>query len=276
MRRLQAMCCRICTIFQKVRRGPAVCWKATILVKRHVPATGLFTASGHFDTPLISVVDGPILKPFGVVIVITGWFGLVYNNAWQVVRYLCKYWISFGPILQQMKFPGKSEFYLHWIIKNIKTSDVKMWIWMWKKRPVKWRPGPSLVIWWTWSHFVDVWFSSISRKFRKFKNWSRIYAIFPEVPGLLASIVIHQTKPNSSDSGTSWKSYLTPNCSLSPNFTGPCASKILIVWWLLMKEMWPAGHNYDLLVTSETSWLLKKVVWPNSHTWQQLVTPWNS
>ena len=43
--------------------------------------TGLFTASGHFDTPLISVVDGPILKPFGVVIVITGWFGLVYNNA---------------------------------------------------------------------------------------------------------------------------------------------------------------------------------------------------
>ena len=76
--------------------------------------------------------------------------------------------------------------------------------------------------------------------------------------------------------GTSWKSYLTPNCSLSPNFTGPCASKILIVWWLLMKEMWPAGHNYDLLVTSETSWLLKKEVWPNSHTWQQLVTPWNS
>ena len=43
--------------------------------------TGLFTASGHFDTPLISVVDGPIIKPFGVVIVITGWFGLVYNNA---------------------------------------------------------------------------------------------------------------------------------------------------------------------------------------------------
>ena len=42
-----------------------------------VQPTGLFTASGHFDIPLISVVDGPILKPFGVVIVITGWFGLV-------------------------------------------------------------------------------------------------------------------------------------------------------------------------------------------------------
>ena len=48
---------------------------------RKAPSTGLFTASGHFDTPLISVVDGPILKLFGVVIVITGWFGLVYNNA---------------------------------------------------------------------------------------------------------------------------------------------------------------------------------------------------
>ena len=72
--------------------------------------TGLFTASGHFDTPFISVVDGPILKPFGVVIVITGWFGLVYNNAWQVVRYLCKYCIKFGQILQQMKFPGNPEY----------------------------------------------------------------------------------------------------------------------------------------------------------------------
>ena len=30
--------------------------------------------------PHISVVDGPIFKRFGVVIVITGWFGLVYNN----------------------------------------------------------------------------------------------------------------------------------------------------------------------------------------------------
>ena len=79
-----------------------------------ITSTGLFTASGHFDTPLISVVDSLILKPFGVVIVITGWFGLVYNNAWQVVRYLCKYCIKFGQILQQMKFPGhvrKSDIY---------------------------------------------------------------------------------------------------------------------------------------------------------------------
>ena len=69
--------------------------------------------------------------------------------------------------------------------------------------------------------------------------------------------------------GTSWKSYLTPNCSLSPNFTGPCASKILIVWWLLMKEMWPAGHNYDLLVTSETSWTISdyKFIQEIGHCW---------
>ena len=40
--------------------------------------TGLFIASGTFDTPLISVLDEPILKPFGVVIVITVkiWFGV--------------------------------------------------------------------------------------------------------------------------------------------------------------------------------------------------------
>ena len=44
-------------------------------------ATGLFIASVTFDTPLISVVDGPILKLFGVVIVITVRFDLVYDNA---------------------------------------------------------------------------------------------------------------------------------------------------------------------------------------------------
>ena len=43
--------------------------------------TGLFIASGTFGTPLISVVYGPILKPFEVVIVIRVRFDLVYNNA---------------------------------------------------------------------------------------------------------------------------------------------------------------------------------------------------
>ena len=59
----------------------AVVWKIEIGSFIFSTTTGLFTASGHFDIPLISVVDGPILKLFGVVIVITGWFGLVYNNA---------------------------------------------------------------------------------------------------------------------------------------------------------------------------------------------------
>ena len=48
---------------------------------QHDPSTGLFIASVTFDTPLISVVDGPILKSFGVVIVITVRFDLVYDNA---------------------------------------------------------------------------------------------------------------------------------------------------------------------------------------------------
>ena len=34
--------------------------------------TGLFRVRGNFDTPLNSVVDGPILKSFEVVIGITG------------------------------------------------------------------------------------------------------------------------------------------------------------------------------------------------------------
>ena len=41
----------------------------------------LFIASGTFDNLLIYVVDGPILKPFGVVIAITVRFDLVYDNA---------------------------------------------------------------------------------------------------------------------------------------------------------------------------------------------------
>ena len=89
--------------------------------------TGLFTASGHFHTHLISVVDGPILKPFGVVIVITGCFGLVYNNAWQVARYLCKYWIKFGPIFLKMKYLGNpmSTLIEIWKISRLKT--LVMW-----------------------------------------------------------------------------------------------------------------------------------------------------
>ena len=68
--------------------------------------SGLFIASGTFDTPLISSVDGPILKPFGVVRVITVRFDLVYNNAGQVVRYLCKYCENFEPLFELMKCPG--------------------------------------------------------------------------------------------------------------------------------------------------------------------------
>ena len=47
----------------------------------YCPHTGLFRVHVNFDTPLISVVDGPIFKPFGVVIVITVRFDLVYDNA---------------------------------------------------------------------------------------------------------------------------------------------------------------------------------------------------
>ena len=52
--------------------------------------TGLFRVSELFDTPLISVVEGPILKSFEVVRASTGRFDLVYNNASQVGVYPIK------------------------------------------------------------------------------------------------------------------------------------------------------------------------------------------
>ena len=61
--------------------------------------------------------------------------------------------------------------------------------------------------------------------------------------------------------GTSCNSYLTPICSLITNFTGPYAPKILFVWWLTKKEVWPAGYNFDHLV---------------GFTWKELVTTGNS
>ena len=42
--------------------------------------TGLFRVHGLFDTPLISVVGGPISKPFDMVRVNTGRFGFMYHN----------------------------------------------------------------------------------------------------------------------------------------------------------------------------------------------------
>ena len=58
--------------------------------------TGLFRVCSTFDTPLISVVDGPILKYFEVVRAITSRFDLAYNNASQVGNYPpSKYGITF-------------------------------------------------------------------------------------------------------------------------------------------------------------------------------------
>ena len=65
----------------KRRDPPSESAAIVSLFRRKKESTGLFIASGTFDTPLISVVDGPILKPFGVVIVITVRFDLVYDNA---------------------------------------------------------------------------------------------------------------------------------------------------------------------------------------------------
>ena len=76
---------RIIAPYPDYKSGKDVQYSAKI-----VCLTGLFIASGSFDTSLISVIYGRILKPFGVVIVTTVRFCLVYDNAWQVARYLWK------------------------------------------------------------------------------------------------------------------------------------------------------------------------------------------
>ena len=50
--------------------------------------TGLFIASGYFDTPLNSWQDVPILMPFEWVNKHTGRFVLRYNDAWYMARWL--------------------------------------------------------------------------------------------------------------------------------------------------------------------------------------------
>ena len=71
--------------------------------------TGLFRVRGNFDTPLKSVVDGPILKSFEVGIAITGGFDLVYNNASQVGNYPLKIWHNFWTNFETNEISEKSE-----------------------------------------------------------------------------------------------------------------------------------------------------------------------
>ena len=63
--------------------------------------TGLFNPSVTNRTPLISYIHGPILKPFGLLIVISGWFCFVYHEPWEVGNYPSKIchevWTDFGP-----------------------------------------------------------------------------------------------------------------------------------------------------------------------------------
>ena len=44
--------------------------------------TGLFNPSGNFQTPLISALDGAILKSFDVVKAMIRWFNIMYHKPW--------------------------------------------------------------------------------------------------------------------------------------------------------------------------------------------------
>ena len=161
-------------------------------------ATGLFIASGSFDTPLISVIYGRILKPFGVVIVTTVRFCLVYNNACQVARYLWKYCTNSGPIFELSKFSGngrKSNIY------KVTPSPPYgqrgaipvFYRWFFTLQAPLWPYGGLGVT------LKIIFFLPFPGNFILSQNCPRNYAIFTEVPDHLSSIVIHQTKPNSSD-----------------------------------------------------------------------------
>ena len=52
--------------------------------------TGLFRVRGIIHPPGISLLDGPILKPFEVVIVHSLWFCLVYLDGLHVGNYPSK------------------------------------------------------------------------------------------------------------------------------------------------------------------------------------------
>ena len=62
-------------------RGPPA-WE--LPKSRSTKPTGLFTVSVIIQHPYITLLDGPILKPFGVLIAITIRFCLVYDNVGEV------------------------------------------------------------------------------------------------------------------------------------------------------------------------------------------------
>ena len=71
------------------------------MVKKTGP-TGLFRVRGIIHPPGISLLDGPILKPFEVVIVHSHWFCLVYLDGLHVGNYPSKicnpFWTCFGTL----------------------------------------------------------------------------------------------------------------------------------------------------------------------------------
>ena len=67
-----------------------------------MPSTGCFRVREIIDPPPISVLDRPILKSFGVVIVHSHWFCLVYLDGLHVGNYPSKsfhhFWTGFGTL----------------------------------------------------------------------------------------------------------------------------------------------------------------------------------
>ena len=119
-----------------------------------IHTTGLFRVRGNFDTPLNSVVDGPILKSFEVGIANTGWFDLVYNNASQVGNYHLKIWHNFWTNFETNEFSEKSE--KIWSLQSDSMSTI------WPKR------GRHSILLVFFSHYkcLKFWYFCYSMKFQ--------------------------------------------------------------------------------------------------------------
>ena len=82
--------------------------------------TGLFRVRGIIHPPGISLLDGPILKPFEVVIVHSHWFCLVYLDGLHVGNYPSKichpFWTYFGTLDISQKSDIEA---LYWAVASL-------------------------------------------------------------------------------------------------------------------------------------------------------------
>ena len=67
---------------------------AFALRRQRTTYTGLFEPNVYFQTPLISAVDGAILKSFDVVRAMICWFNIMYHKPWKEQNFPSILWLG--------------------------------------------------------------------------------------------------------------------------------------------------------------------------------------